>query len=165
MVQQLGPSGILGGEAVIRATNPATPIPFFVYQSPPDEDFEAAWALTEAIILRLRAEVESRGSKLMVVIIAAPEQVYPADWERTVAANQPMQAVSWDLDAPNRRLNSFLAAHEIPHLDLLPVFGDAAAESGAPRLHFRHDQHWTEAGHRLAAEAIQEFLLTEFVED
>jgi len=151
----------LGGEAVIRANHPTTPIPFFVYQTPPDEDFEAAWTLTESIILRLQDEVERRGSKLAVVIIAAPEQVYPADWEQTVAANPVLQNLTWDLEAPNRRLNDFLANAAILHLDLLPVFRAAAAEPDAPRLHFRHDQHWTEAGHRLAAETIHDFLRRE----
>jgi hypothetical protein len=164
VVQWLGPSGILGGEAVIRANHPTTPIPFFVYQSPPDEAFEAAWTLTESIILRLRDEVERRGSKLAVVIIAAPEQVYPAEWEQMLAANPAMQAHAWDLETPNQRLTGFLVANDIPHLDLLPVFRQAAAEPDAPRLHFRHDQHWTEAGHRLAAEIIHTFLLNEFAE-
>ncbi len=164
VVQRLGPSGILGGEAVIRARHPATPIPFFVYQSPPDERFEAAWRLTEAIIVRLRDEVESREAKLVVVIIGAPEQVYPQDWEQTLAAHPAMQSLTWDLAAPNRRLNQFLASENIPHLDLLPVFRQAANQSEAPRLHFRHDQHWTVEGHRLAAEAIHEFLLNEFAE-
>ncbi len=165
VVQRVGPSGILGGEAVIRANHPATPIPFFVYQTSPDKEFEAAWALTEAIILRLRDEVAQRGSKLVVVLIAAPEQVYPADWERTVAANPAMQDLAWDLEAPNRRLNEFLAGAGIPHLDLLPIFRAAASEPDAPRLHFRHDQHWTEVGHRLAAESIHNFLLDEFAND
>ena len=165
VVQRAGPSGLLGGEAVIRATNPATPIPFFVYQSPPDEEFAAAWALTEAIILRLRDEVEQRGSKLAVVLIAAPEQLYPADWERTVAANPALQQLNLELDSPNRRLGQFLESAGIPYLDLLPVFRAAAAQPGAPRLHFRHDQHWTEAGHRLAAESIYEFLLAELADE
>ncbi len=162
VVQRLGPSGILGGEAVIRATNPTTPIPFFVYQSPPNEEFEAAWAVTEAIITRLRDEVENREARLVVVLFAAPEQVYPEQWERTLAANPALQSLNLDLDAPNRRLKAFLAAQGIPHLDLLPVFRQAAGQPNAPRLHFQHDQHWTEAGHRLAAEAIQQFLLAEF---
>jgi hypothetical protein len=161
VVQRLGPSGILGGEAVIRANHPTTPIPFFVYQSSPEEEFEAAWALTEAIILRLRDEVEQRGARLVVVLIAAPEQVYPEDWEQTVAANPTLQALTWDLEAPNRRLNDFLAEAGIPYLDLLPVFRTVASEPDAPRLHFRHDQHWTEAGHRLAAETIHDFLFGE----
>ncbi len=165
VVQRVGPSGLLGGEAVIRATNPATPIPFFVYQSPPDAEFAAAWTLTEAIILRLRDEVAQRGSTLAVVLIAAPEQLYPAEWERTVAANPALQQLNLDLESPNRRLGRFLESAGIPYLDLLPVFRAAAAQPGAPRLHFRHDQHWTEAGHRLAAEAIHKFLLAELADE
>lgn len=162
VVQRLGPSGILGGEAVIQATNPSTPIPFFVYQTPPDEAFEAAWALTEAIIARLQAEVDSRGARLAVVLIAAPEQVYPDQWARTVAANPALQGLELDLEAPNQRLTRFLDSQGIPYLDLLPVFRQAAGRPEAAPLHFQHDQHWTEAGHRLAAEAIAEFLLQEF---
>ncbi len=162
VLQRLGPTGLLGGEAVIRADHPATPIPFFVYQSPPDEQFEAAWALTEAIISRLRVEVESRGSKLVVVFIAAPEQVYPREWEQTMAAHPAMAEQSWNLEGPNRRLNDFLASEGIAHLDLLPIFRQAARRPDAPPLHFQHDQHWTEAGHRLAAEAIHRFLQQEF---
>lgn len=159
VVQALGPSGILGGEAVIRANHPATPIPFFVYQNPPDADFEAAWQLTEAIIAGLRDEVSQRGAKLVVVLISAPEQVYPAEWDKIVAANPAMQSGGWDLEAPNRRLTQFLAAEGIPYLDLLPVFRQAAAQPETPPLHLRHDQHWTTAGHRLAAETIAQWLL------
>lgn len=165
VTRRLGPSGILGGEAVIRARHPATPIPFFVYQSPPDARFEAAWALTEAIIMRLRDEVGKRGARLAVVIIGAPEQVSPQAWERTLAANPAMQGLTWDLEAPNRRLNKFLEAEHIPHLDLLPVFRQAASQPNAPALHFRHDQHWTAAGHRLAAQAIGDFLLSQWGDD
>jgi hypothetical protein len=162
VLHRLGPSGILGGEAVIRARHPDTPIPFFVYQAPPDERFEAAWRLTEAIIVRLADEVESRGGQLVVVIIGAPEQVSPAAWQRTLAANPAMQTLTWDLDAPNDRLNQFLAAEQISHLDLLPIFRQAAARPDSAPLHFQHDQHWTPAGHRLAAEAIRDFIISEF---
>lgn len=161
VTQRLGPSGILGGEAVIRAKHPATPIPFFVYQTPPDDRFEAAWTLTEAIISRLRDEVANRGARLAVVIIGAPEQVYLQNWEETLAANPAMDNLVWDLDAPNQRLDDFLTAENIPHLDLLPIFREAARHPETPPLHFWHDQHWTAAGHHLAAEAIHDFLLSE----
>lgn len=161
VVQKLGSSGILGGEGVVRAGHPTTPVHFFVYQSPPDAQFQAAWALTEAIIKRLRDEVESRGAKLAVVIIGAPEQVYPAEGERMLAANPGLQGLTMDLELPNRRLNDFLTAEHIPHVDLLPVFRQAVADPNTPPLHFRHDGHWTVAGHRLAAETIYEFLQQE----
>jgi hypothetical protein len=162
VVQYLGPSGILGGEGVIRAGHPTTPIPFLVYQTPAEERFEAAWALSEAIIARMQIEVESRGAKLAVVIVGAPEQIYPLEWERILAANPTMQTLSWDLDAPNRRLVEFLNTEGIAYLDLLPIFRLAASQPDMASLHFRHDQHWTVAGHRLAAEAIHDFLMSEF---
>jgi hypothetical protein len=165
VLQQLGPSGILGGEAVIRASHPTIPVPFFVYQAPPDERFEAAWALTEAIISRLRTEIEQRGARFVVVIIGAPEQIYPDAWTRTLAAQPSMRSINWDLEAPNRRLATFLAKEEILYLDLLPIFREAAARPETPPLHFRHDQHWTAAGHRLASEAIQAYLLSQGLGD
>ncbi len=158
VVQNFGPSGILGGEGVVRATHPTTPIPFFVYQEPPNQEFEQAWTLTEAIISQLRTEVESRGAQLVIVIIGAPEQVSNQAWEQTVATNPAMQHLNLDLAAPNRRLNQFLATQNITHLDLLPIFRNASSPE-APPLHLRHDQHWTTAGHRLAAESIHQFLL------
>jgi hypothetical protein len=161
VVQMVGPSGILGGEGVVRAHHPATPVQYLIYQSPPDERFEAAWQLTEAIIARLRDEVEKRGAKLVVVMIAAPEQVYPAQWQRTMAAYPALSQLSLDPDAPNRRLESFLTAQNIPHLDLLPIFRQASVRPDALPLYFRHDGHWTVAGHRLAAQSLHDFLLTE----
>jgi hypothetical protein len=145
----------------VRAGHPTTPVHFFVYQSPPNEEFEAAWALTEAIIRRLRDEVASRGARLAVVIIGAPEQVYSAEGERLLAANPGLQKLTLDLELPNRRLAAFLAAEKIPYLDLLPIFRQAASDPTQPPLHFRHDGHWTVAGHRLAAEAIHKFLRAE----
>ena len=161
VVKAIGPSGILGGEAGIRASNPSVPVPFFIYQEPPDERFAAAWALTEALITRLNDEVTTRGSRLAVVLIGAPEQIYSEAWQRTLAGNPGMPALNLDLEAPNRRLTAFLEAANIPYLDLVPVFRQAAGRPETPPLHFRHDQHWTPAGHRLAADAMAEFLQRE----
>jgi len=161
VVQQLGPSGILGGEGVIRANHPTIPIPFFIYQTPPNAEFEAAWQLTEAIIKQLRDEVEQRGATLAVVIISAPEQLHATEWEAMLSRNPAMQTDQWDLTYPNQRLSDFLTAEAIPHLDLLPHFQQAIAHNPTTPLHFRHDQHWTPAGHALAAQTIHQFLLTE----
>lgn len=161
VVQTLGPSGILGGEGVVRAGHPTTPIPFFVYQEPPTVEFEAAWSLTEAIISQLRDEVEKREAKLIVILIAAPEQLYPTQWDDLVARNPVMAKQAWNLDLPNQRLTEFMVRENISHLDLLPIFRQASQQPDTVPLHLQHDQHWTKAGHALAAEAIHEFFVKE----
>ena len=158
LVQRLGPSGILGGEGRIRATHPSLPVPFYSYQTPLSPDWGEAWAVTEALIAELDRRVTTAGGQFAVIIIPAREQVYPAEWERTVAASPDMQALNWDLTAPNQQLSQRLTRLEIAQLDLLPVFR-ARAEQETERLYFAHDGHWTAAGHALAAETIYTFLL------
>ena len=158
LVLALGPSGILGGEGRVRATHPSIPVPFFVYENPPNAEWEAAWALTEAILVDLRNQVESDGGKFAVVIIPAREQVYIDEWTRTVASNADMRQREWHLELPNERLTDLLSRHSVPHLDLLPIFRESAALDNAPRLYFRRDGHWTEAGHQLTAEAVLTFI-------
>ena len=158
LVKALGPSGILGGEGRIRATHPAIPVPFYTYHQPPGDDWASGWALTEAILARLKQEVRADGGHLAVVIIPAREQVYLDEWARTVTASREMQALNWDLTLPNRQVGQILTSLQIPHLDLLTVFQATAGEAPSARLYFVHDGHWTEAGHTLAAEAIFQFL-------
>ena len=81
--------------------------------------------------------------------------------QQTVTANPALQGLNWDLDAPNRRITSFLAKENIPYLDLLPIFRENSTQSAFPALHFSHDQHWTVEGHRLAAESVHDFLVNE----
>jgi hypothetical protein len=158
VVKTLGPGGILGGEGRIRATHPAIPVPFYTYHQPLSDEWASGWALTGAILSRLKQEVMADGGQLAVVIIPAREQVYPDEWARTVAASREMQALNWDLTLPNQQVSQILTGLQIPHLDLLPVFQATANDTSSGRLYFVHDGHWTEAGHTLAAEAIYQFL-------
>ena len=161
IVKRLGPSGILGGEGRIRATHPAIPVPFYVYQTPMTTEWEEGWELTEAILVNLRDQILEDGGKFAVVVIPAREQVYPEEWEQIVAGSPAMQSLSWDLALPNHSLAEILTRQQISYLDLLPAFSVAANQPKARRLYFSHDGHWTEAGHALAAETIFTFLQEE----
>jgi hypothetical protein len=158
VVKMLGPSGILGGEGRIRATHPSIPVPFFVYQDPPEAEWEAAWALTEAILVDLRNQITADGGQFAVVIIPAREQVYTEEWTQIVSSNEAMSQRQWHLELPNDRLIRLLDGHGIDHLDLLPAFRQSAAVDDAPRFYFRRDGHWTKAGHQLTAEAVLKFI-------
>ncbi len=84
--------------------------------------------------------------------------MYPERWSAVLAHYPHLQDGEWDLDAPNKRLDRFLGSSNIPYLDLLPVFRSASAAPNTSPLHFRHDGHWTPAGHRLVAETTVDFV-------
>jgi hypothetical protein len=165
VLKTLGPSGLLGGEGRIRAAHPSVPVPFYVYQKPIGEEWQNAWALTEAILADLRRQVEANGGHLAVIITPAKEQVYPEQWAKTLATNPSMQNSNWDLTLPNRQLTQILTRQEIIYLDLLPAFQEAASQPESVPLYFTHDGHWTETGHNLTAQAIFEFLVAENLVD
>jgi hypothetical protein len=154
----LGPIGLLGGVGVGLANEPDLPMPFDVYRVDPSPEWDEAWALTGALIRRLDVEVQAHGARLVVVVIGAPEQVYPDRWAATLHAKPQMRSLRWDLEAPHRRLAAILNEAGILYLDLLPVFEDAASGPDMPPLYFRHDFHWTPTGHALAAGAVEAFL-------
>ena len=58
-------------------------------------------------------------------------------------------------------LDQALTDIEVPHFPLDEAF------AGIPRnqLHFRHDPHWNVAGHHVAANAIEAFLLAHGIFD
>lgn len=159
VLHALGPGGLLGGEARIRATTPDVPIPFFVYQTPMNDDWQLAWALMDALMGEAKRTVEASGSKFAVVIIPAKEQVYPDRWAQTLAKNPAMQALQWDMMLPNKMLTDILRRHDIPYVDLLPIFEQAAQSQPDEPLYFVHDGHWTSAGHALAGKSVAQFLL------
>ncbi len=161
ILHTLGPGGLLGGEARIRATTPDIPIPFFVYQTPMNDDWQAAWQLTDALLAELQSQVTAAGSKFGVVIIPAKEQVYPDKWAQTLRRNPAMQSLQWDMAQPNRQLAAILNRYDIPYLDLLPLFQKTAQQHPDKPLYFVHDGHWTANGHYLAGEAVSKFLLDE----
>jgi lysophospholipase L1-like esterase len=154
----MGPLGLLGGVGVALADEPELPVTFEVYQTPPTSEWEEAWALTEALIRRLEKEVQTRGGRLAVILVNAPEQVYPDRWAAISTAMAQSQDHSWDPQGPNRRLAAILNGAGILYLDTLPIFQEAAAGPEASPLYFRYDFHWSPAGHGLAAEAVETFL-------
>ncbi|MGQ9793097.1 MAG: alginate O-acetyltransferase AlgX-related protein [Anaerolineae bacterium] len=157
-LRPFGSSGLLGVMAVFAAQDPPVPLLYGVYRPVYDAQWQEAWALTEAIIRRLATEVDTHGGQLAVVVIGAPDQVYPERWEATLQRYPQMADQEYDLDLPNRRIAQILKKARIPYFDLLPVFRAAAAQSDVLPLYFLRDGHWTSAGHRLAAGTLSHFV-------
>jgi hypothetical protein len=128
----------------------------YAFRYLPDE----AWQKSEALLLALNQAVEARGSRLLVVIL--PDELDVDDHRRqevlaAYAGLTKPQALAGP--PPAERLAGILRQHDIVYISLLPAL-KAHYQTDQTPLYYRYDGHWTPAGHRLAGQAIYEYLLT-----
>jgi hypothetical protein len=115
-----------------------------------------AFAVTEALILKLRREVEAHGSRFLLVTSSNGEQVHPELADRY----RRKYGMTFDYERPNRFFDAFAKRHSVPLLQLMPIFRDHYRKHGEYLHGFAGSMegHWNEAGHRLAAESLSSFL-------
>lgn len=150
--------GLMRHEAIRQvAESDGIPVAYGGYEVPLSEPWEDAWQRTEGLLDRLRASVEAHEARFAVAIVSIRDQVYPELWQEIVAQHPNMRRRTWDLGAPAARMRAWCSRRGVACVDLAPEFSAVAAKS-AERLHFRHDGHWTAAGHELATSLLGEFI-------
>ncbi len=89
--------------------------------------------------------------------VAMAPPIFAVDEARARASFERfgLDAEQIDLDRPARELERAMPPG-LPVLDLSPALRSAAAEG--EQLYFTLDGHWTAAGHRMAAEALEDFM-------
>lgn len=114
-----------------------------------------AWRLTEALLAELRDHVRAAGSSFVVYYVPSRAAVDDADWQRTRRA-YAMDGAEW---SPSQDATVLARVCTRQGLDcLIDVDGfrteqaRLAAEGAA--LYYQRDAHWTDQGHRFAADAI-----------
>jgi hypothetical protein len=114
-----------------------------------------AWTYSLQHVARMAELVRAKGARFLIVVIPIGPQVEPVDAAfaervgyRYLGGGQRLehtgyqQIVTDACDAPGN-----------PCLDLLDSFRHANPD-GVPKFYLPHDQHWTPAGHELAARMI-----------
>jgi len=163
LAQALVRLGLLQPDAVRRTPDRAgVPVDYWVYAPTADAEWTEAWTHTERLLDRLRQSVAATGARFAIVVLSAREQVYPTSWQDVLAAHPAMAPLPWDLDAPQRRVETWCAQHQVPCVPLAGAFREAV-QAGAAPLHFHHDGHFTPAGHQLAARVLAESLAAQGV--
>lgn len=137
-----------------------------VYEEPRDAIWGSAWAVTEALILLIRQEVEARGARFMLVTLSNSAQVYPDPAVRRAFANRLGVA---DLLYPDRRLHDLGVRSQFSVLTFAPIFQRYADERKV-FLHGFHNSglgrgHWNQEGHRYAGKLIAEKLCANILSD
>jgi hypothetical protein len=136
---------------------PYVPAGMFVYSPEYHPAVEQAWRVTKALIREIRREAGKHGAQLAVVVHNGPWVHHDEHWNR-MFFRHPMGRNVWDRRKPDRIASEFLAAEGIPFVNLFDAF-EAAKQPGP--LFFDVDPHWRPAGHRVAAGAVAQFLLSD----
>jgi lysophospholipase L1-like esterase len=123
-----------------------------IYRVEPKPAWAEAWRLTEEMMLAARDLASANHAKFGVVLIPAYWEVDSQRWAEVQAQLPAMTKTAVDLELPSKRLTTFLTAHDVPVINLLPEFRARAA--GLPALYLRSDAHWTVDGHKLAADLL-----------
>jgi len=125
-----------------------------IYRVQPKPAWAEAWRLTEQLMLAARDLSVANGARFAVVLIPAFWEVDAHRWESALTQLPAMRNAALDLEEPSRRLTTFLAAHDVSVINLLPAFRERAGS--LPPLYLQSDAHWTVEGHRLAADLLAE---------
>jgi hypothetical protein len=113
------------------------------------------WRGCSEAILKMKAWCDQRQIKLVIAILPEQFQVDQALREAVLTKYNHIAAENLDLTYPDNLVMNFCRTHDIHCLDLLGQF----QEQGKTRqLYSLNDSHWNEAGNRLAADLIFEYL-------
>jgi hypothetical protein len=101
-------------------------------------------------------EAVQHGSQFGLVLVPTRAQVSDQAW-RGIAGGDGGRRAGLDRTFPNSQLQRIAARIDAPFLDLVPALR-AADSQDQGSLYYERDQHWTAAGHAVAAQAIAQFL-------
>jgi vacuolar-type H+-ATPase subunit F/Vma7/lysophospholipase L1-like esterase len=133
-----------------------------VFREPKDDKWIEAWLVTEAIIQQLDRDVNETGARLLLVTGSSPVQVNPdVEVRGSVAKHLGVDSLMY----PDRRLEGFAREHRIPFLMLVPHLRKWSEHEGRCVHGFANaapcSGHWNEDGHRVAAEAVANWICTD----
>lgn len=134
------------------------PHEYFTYKRKWDSNWQDAWYITTHVLRQLLREIQEHEMQFLIVGFPEQIQVDPQIRNEVMTRYPAMQEKNlWDWEKPNKLLAAFCKAHEIPLLDLAPIFQESIRQ-GAEPLYYHYDGHWNPRGHQLAADQLSQFL-------
>ena len=124
------------------------------YATPLRPDVARGFDLAREAMARLAADVAGRGARLALVQVPARFQLDDAEFQR-MHAEVARFGFELGIDGASERFGAALAPLGLPTVDLLHAFRASPQPS---RMFFERTVHLTPEGHRVAADALIEFI-------
>jgi hypothetical protein len=129
------------------------------YKEPETQAWRDAWAVTEALLVRMRDDVEAKHARLFVVTLSGPRQIDP---DPQLRQEIMIRSGISDFFYPDLRIGEFCRRQSIPALILAPRMYRYAVDHNVYLHGFSNGAlgrgHWNELGHQLAGEMIAGWL-------
>lgn len=93
----------------------------------------------------------------IVLLIPVEFQLYPETYAKYQDSGIPKDIDKVENPNPQRRIKEMLEKEKIAYIDLLPIM-----RKNINRLYFVKDGHWNPEGHKVAAEALAEWIKKSF---
>jgi hypothetical protein len=125
-----------------------------IFQKNGRVELQRNWRQCARILAQMKQWCDARRVELVLLIFPDQFQV-DEDLRAQVLEKYQIPPDSLDLEYPNALITDFCRQNQIHCLDLLPPFQEKEKTTQLYRL---RDTHWNEAGNRLAAELIFNYL-------
>ena len=129
---------------------------FPLYERNASSKVQRAWEVTEALIQASATRSDEIGARLVVVATPTSRQLDPPRFRQQLLEHR-LDPAKYDVQLSRARLSQIATRLNLAYLDLLPALAEASAQEP---MYFPKGLHWTAAGHRIAAQAIQDFLIS-----
>jgi len=127
---------------------------FEVFQTERSQRIEELWQLTEALLLKLRDDTASVGSRLLIFYVPFRASIYDDEWKK-MERQYGMNEEKWDPEQPGVVLQEICDRNDLECLDPTELF-----KKEVERLYFVKDGHWSSLGHRIVGETLAAFIAT-----
>lgn len=126
-----------------------------IIDEPYTAEDEAAWEYSLGALRQMAETCKDNNIPFLVVLIPLGPQIEPVEpaFAQQVGFRYLANGRKLEHRGYQDRMLTFCHANHVPVLDLLPIF-TAANPDGMRRFYLQHDQHWTAAGHALAADGM-----------
>jgi len=137
----------------------ALPPEYRVWERKYNDAVRDSWKTIEALIIRLRDEASSIGSKFLIFYIPFEGSIYPDVWDQ-IKRNYGLSDAKWTPDLPGLVLEDICKRNNIDFINPTLKFRAKAEElkKDKKRLYDPSSHHWNVYGNELVGEILAEYI-------